>query len=101
MTKYTINITKTSDANMQINPDEVDVLSVNGAHQIGVRLKSEKEKYHKFVDELKTWFSFKGCQELQGFETNSPCVWKSPTSWYRCIIVSRKVCLFVYGGLLS
>ena len=78
---------------MQINPDEVDVISVNGAHQIGVRLKSEKEKYHKFVDELKSWFSIKGCQELQGFEKNSPCVWKSPTSWYRCIIVSKKVCL--------
>jgi len=74
---------------MQINP-EVDVLSVNSAHQIGVRLKSVKEKYHKFVDELKTWFSENGCQELRGFETNIPCIWKSPTSWYRSIIVSQR-----------
>ena len=76
---------------MQINP-EVDVLSVNSAHQIGVRLKSVKEKYHKFVDELKTWFSENGCQELRGFEENIPCIWKSPTSWYRSIIVSQRVC---------
>ena len=76
---------------MQINP-EVDVLSVNSAHQIGVRLKSEREKYHKFVDKLKIWFSDNDCQELQGFEKNNPCIWKSPTSWYRGVIVAQRVC---------
>ena len=75
---------------MQSYP-EIDVLSVDGAHQIGVRLKSVKENYHKFVDELKIWFSNNGCQELQGFEKNKPCVWKSPTSWYRGVILAEKV----------
>ena len=87
---YTSDIILITYENMQINP-EVDVLSVNSAHQIGVRLKSEKEKYHKLVDELKSWFSENGCQELRGFEDNIPCIWKSPTSWYRSIIVSQKV----------
>ena len=87
---YTSDIILITYENMQNNP-EVDVLSVNSAHQIGVRLKSEKEKYHRLVDELKSWFSENGCQELRGFEENIPCIWKSPTSWYRSIIVSQKV----------
>ena len=70
---------------------EVDILSVVNAHQIGVRLKSENERYHRFVDELKTWFGNNKHHQLQSFEEHSICVFKSPTSWHRAIIISQKV----------